>query len=81
MEVPEQGCRSLPQALSEHIDSESSKKMAEPATPVKLFGKWSLDDVELSDLALVVRALVQIFFKVKEFASLKLFVGRRTLSP
>ena len=25
----------------------------ESATPVKLFGKWSLDDVEISDLALV----------------------------
>mmetsp|Transcript_87870 Transcript_87870/g.246765 ORF Transcript_87870/g.246765 Transcript_87870/m.246765 type:complete len:195 (+) Transcript_87870:41-625(+) len=25
----------------------------ESATPVKLFGKWSLDDVEVSDLALV----------------------------
>lgn len=29
--------------------------MAESATPVKLFGKWSLEDVEVSDLALVVR--------------------------
>jgi small subunit ribosomal protein S5e len=28
--------------------------MAESATPVKLFGKWSLEDVEVSDLALVV---------------------------
>lgn len=27
--------------------------MAESATPVKLFGKWSLDDLEVSDLALV----------------------------
>eukprot|EP01039_Chlorochromonas_danica_P002000 gene2000-2183_t len=27
--------------------------MAESATPVKLFGKWSLDDVEISDLSLV----------------------------
>eukprot|EP00598_Pedospumella_elongata_P006366 CAMPEP_0184982352 /NCGR_PEP_ID=MMETSP1098-20130426/11856_1 /TAXON_ID=89044 /ORGANISM="Spumella elongata, Strain CCAP 955/1" /LENGTH=195 /DNA_ID=CAMNT_0027506041 /DNA_START=56 /DNA_END=643 /DNA_ORIENTATION=- len=27
--------------------------MAESATPVKLFGKWSLEDVEVSDLALV----------------------------
>lgn len=24
------------------------------AAPVKLFGKWSLDDVEISDLSLVV---------------------------
>lgn len=30
--------------------------MAESATPVKLFGKWSLEDVEVSDLALVVRS-------------------------
>ena len=30
--------------------------MTEPATPVKLFGKWALDEVEVSDLALVVRA-------------------------
>jgi small subunit ribosomal protein S5e len=27
--------------------------MAEPATEIKLFAKWSLDDVEVSDLALV----------------------------
>eukprot|EP00600_Ochromonadales_sp_CCMP1393_P009142 CAMPEP_0174975126 /NCGR_PEP_ID=MMETSP0004_2-20121128/12261_1 /TAXON_ID=420556 /ORGANISM="Ochromonas sp., Strain CCMP1393" /LENGTH=195 /DNA_ID=CAMNT_0016225925 /DNA_START=16 /DNA_END=603 /DNA_ORIENTATION=- len=27
--------------------------MAEPVNEVKLFGKWSLDDVEVSDLALV----------------------------
>ena len=32
--------------------------MAESATEVKLFGKWSLDDVEVSDLALVVRLRV-----------------------
>ena len=28
--------------------------MTESATPIKLFGKWSLDDVEISDLSLVV---------------------------
>jgi hypothetical protein len=28
--------------------------MAESATEIKLFAKWSLDDVEVSDLALVV---------------------------
>lgn len=28
--------------------------MAESATPVKLFGKWALDEVEISDLSLVV---------------------------
>lgn len=28
--------------------------MSEFATPVKLFGKWSLDDVEVSDISLVV---------------------------
>ena len=28
-------------------------KMAESATTVKLFGKWTLDDVEVNDLALV----------------------------
>lgn len=27
------------------------------AAPVKLFGKWSLDDVEISDLSLVVSLL------------------------
>lgn len=34
--------------------------MAESATEVKLFGKWSLDDVEVSDLALVVRLKLKI---------------------
>ena len=28
--------------------------MAESATEVKLFGKWSLDDVEIADISLVV---------------------------
>jgi len=28
--------------------------MAEPATEVKLFGKWSLEDIEVSDIALAV---------------------------
>ena len=37
--------------------------MAESATPVKLFGKWSLEDVEVSDLALVVR----IYFMLLHF--------------
>jgi hypothetical protein len=36
-----------------HVDTLYT--MAESATPVKLFGKWSLEDVEVSDLALVVR--------------------------
>mmetsp|Transcript_2770 Transcript_2770/g.3824 ORF Transcript_2770/g.3824 Transcript_2770/m.3824 type:complete len:196 (-) Transcript_2770:89-676(-) len=27
--------------------------MSESATPIKLFGKWSLDDVEISDISLV----------------------------
>jgi len=27
--------------------------MTESATPIKLFGKWSLDDVEISDISLV----------------------------
>jgi hypothetical protein len=28
--------------------------MAESATEIKLFGKWSLDDVEINDISLVV---------------------------
>ena len=28
--------------------------MGEPATEVKLFGKWSLEDIEISDIALAV---------------------------
>jgi hypothetical protein len=28
--------------------------MSGPATEVKLFGKWSLDDVEVNDISLVV---------------------------
>ena len=31
-----------------------SFEMAESATEVKLFGKWSLDDVEIADISLVV---------------------------
>jgi hypothetical protein len=30
-------------------------KMSEPATAVKLFGKWGLDETEINDLSLVVR--------------------------
>ena len=32
--------------------------MAESATEIKLFGKWSLDDVEINDISLVVRKIV-----------------------
>jgi hypothetical protein len=28
--------------------------MTEPATAVKLFGRWALDEVEINDLSLVV---------------------------
>jgi hypothetical protein len=28
--------------------------MAESVTEIKLFGKWSLDDVEINDISLVV---------------------------
>jgi hypothetical protein len=34
--------------------------MAESATPVTLFGKWSLDDVEISDLSLTVNAIIYL---------------------
>ena len=30
------------------------QKMAESATEIKLFGKWSLDDIEIQDISLVV---------------------------
>lgn len=45
------------------IDQDILYTMAESATPVKLFGKWSLEDVEVSDLALVVR----IYFMLLHF--------------
>ena len=37
--------------------------MAESATAVKLFGKWSLDDIEISDLPLVVGKIILLFKK------------------
>lgn len=41
--------------------------MTETANPVKLFGKWSLEDVDVNDLSLVVR-----FFDFKRVFSLRL---------
>jgi hypothetical protein len=35
-------------------------RMAESATEIKLFGKWSLDDVEINDISLVVSLLVNL---------------------
>jgi hypothetical protein len=52
-------------------------KMSEPATAVKLFGKWGLDETEINDLSLVVSE--------KSVECLKLFhdicVAFRTSSP
>lgn len=33
--------------------------MSEPATEVKLFGKWSLEDIEISDIAIAVSYFVE----------------------
>lgn len=32
--------------------------MAESASEIKLFGKWSLEDIEISDISLVVSKLI-----------------------
>jgi hypothetical protein len=32
----------------------NNRIMTEPATAVKLFGRWALDEVEITDLSLVV---------------------------
>jgi hypothetical protein len=39
--------------------------MTEPATAVKLFGKWGLDEVEINDLSLVVSAIAAFFLRLE----------------